>query len=403
VRVPRQHRQHGSPRSPPTRTPERRRLAQGRQRVALQSVGRELRFRVSAEGCASEGRQRVALRRVGRGLRLNRPASSGIGTCMLSCSLVGFAHPSSSYQSPTRPAHHHRHRRRSPHLSRTDALCHPMQWCVCACAFVQTLRSLLPLVTILVKCWQPLQRTVGLRGSSLGIIVGLVSQRNLRRLPHTPAPDSIPHGDVMRSCQILGSLQLLLPCHCCSNVRRSSDDTRRLRVPEDRTPRVVGCRGCGGGMGNNQSNRQRAGQFGLPPPQPSWPEASAPPPTPQPPRRTTATAAATHPAMLASQALRAIAPPPPPLSRQAPASAIVERVPAAGQEVEVHAEEVEEITVAGESATWHYVPEVMSVRLGHVVHLLETSNAGALPFPRNVDPEKDLRWIFVGFSMASRP
>ena len=64
---------------------------------------------------------------------------------------------------------------------------------------------------------------------------------------------------------------------------------------------------------------------------------------------------------------------------------------------------MEEITVAGESAAWHYVPEVMSVRLGHVVHLLETSNAGALPFPRNVDPEKDLRWIFVGFSMASRP
>lgn len=59
------------------------------------------------------------------------------------------------------------------------------------------------------------------------------------------------------------------------------------------------------------------------------------------------------------------------------------------------------VRVAEES--WQYVPEVMNVRLGHLVSLLESSNSGALPFPRDVDPQRDLRWLFVGFSIAPTP
>ena len=52
---------------------------------------------------------------------------------------------------------------------------------------------------------------------------------------------------------------------------------------------------------------------------------------------------------------------------------------------------------------WQYVEDVMGVRLGHLVTLLESSHSGALPFPRNVDPRVDLRWLFVGYSVAPVP
>ena len=64
---------------------------------------------------------------------------------------------------------------------------------------------------------------------------------------------------------------------------------------------------------------------------------------------------------------------------------------------------MEDVVPVAEDSGWQYVPEVMSVRLGHLVHLLESCNSGALPFPRNVDPQRDLRWLFVGFTIAPAP
>ncbi len=152
-------------------------------------------------------------------------------------------------------------------------------------------------------------------------------------------------------------------------------------------------------MGNtsNHQRNHRADTFGLPLPQ-QWPvsgpeSSSLAPSAPQ----------LSHPAVLAAQALRTLAPPQQPPQRQQPpppppppeVGPLVTRATGAEEGVEEVAPAVAE--------PWGHVTDVMGRRLNHLVLLLENSHTGAMPFPRGSDPQKDLRWLFVGFSPAPAP